>query len=167
MIGLSFEQAEKLVKQRRAGFGSPKVCFRQGIGNVQPKDLPFVRDAYLLGSDETRALIDNFNSLLNIKTAKRLSAILKSLGCDELDALLKKEVPKLYSAYDGRLTYDALHTLIDFRTGKLLEFGELANIDPVIAKLEKKLKNWKNSSATLEKCLANLGKLRRLRGRLM
>ena len=135
---LSFKEAEKLVKQRRTA-ADRTVCFRQGVGNVTIRDLPYVDDAYRFGSSATVALLDNFDNLLSIKTAKRLSAIINALSYDEFNALLKKEAPELYSSYNGRLTYTALRTLIDFRAGKLLEFGELIDNDKVIARLEKKV----------------------------
>lgn len=125
--GLSFKEAEAVAEQRRH-LNSPenfrKVTMQQGKGSVKPKDLPFVSDCYRLGSSATVAVIDNLNNVLSIEDAKKLSGLLSMLHDYELDALLREELPKLYTAYKGRLTHPALHTFIDFRAGKKLVFNE-------------------------------------------
>ena len=123
--GLSFKEAEAIAEQRRR-LNSPenfrKVTIQQGKGSVTPKDLPFVEDCYRLGSEETRAVIDNLNNILSVEEAKKLSRLLPVLHDYELEALLGEELPKLYAAYKGRLTHAALCVFIDFRAGKKLDF---------------------------------------------
>lgn len=123
--GLSFKEAEAIAEQRRRIYNPEnfrKVTVQQGKGSVMPKDLPFVEDCYRLGSEETRAVIDNFNNILSIEDAKKLSRLLPVLHDYELYALLREELPKLYAAYKGRLSYGTLYILIDFRAGKKLDF---------------------------------------------
>ncbi len=132
MKALSFEEAEKLARGRReladrAKFR--KVCLQQGVGNALPRDLPFVNDCCQLGSAETKAAIDNLGNILRVEDAKRLSNLFLHLHFDELDALLKKEVPKLHFDLQGRLTYAALHTFIEFRAGKKIESNQVVMED--------------------------------------
>lgn len=123
--GLSFKEAERISVERKR-LNSPgnfrKVTVQQGKGSVKPKDLPFMEDCYRLGSEETRTVIDNLNNVLSIEDAKKLSRLLPVLQDYELEALLREELPKLYTAYKGRLTHPALCVFIDFRAGKKLDF---------------------------------------------
>ncbi len=123
--GLSFKEAEAVAEQRRR-LNSPenfrRVTIQQGKGSVKPKDLPFMEDCYRLGSSATKAVIDNLNNTLSIEDAKKLSGLLPMLHDYELEALLRKELPKLYTTYKGRLTHPALCVFINFRAGKKLDF---------------------------------------------
>lgn len=118
---VTFEQAQQIVEWRKPLRNIKilkKIVMERENREIEPKDLPGVDFCYLLASAKGKHAIDNLNSCLSVEKAKKIVQLWRGLCGEEWIAIVRKELPKLYSLYKSWLHYYALYNFIRYRAGE-------------------------------------------------